>query len=1306
MILVFFPFFLLILTVQGQIQEDLIVECYSSAADCTSNTNGVSLAAIDCCNRTGGGYISHPAAHQCGACVVVGFDQSRVHIGPSDAGRRYSFTADVLLSTPGAPDVTGLDYVISRQPVMLVNVTDYLSSDFAGRTNGFLPERFSIQYVSQGNAVALQPILSFNYTIAAETSWNDPAIPSGVVLVYRRLSITIDDIDIITVGLQEPSIVLEGSIAIARVERQIIAYEAPFEVTVSNERYTGPLSQDEAAVGDFDFFNFTEQHSVVFQPATLNEQRFEVLMFMMPRDNSVELQEAFRWRLSVNDSRVRIDSDTRIVRLDNQDVFSIGFKDLHVTIKEGEVAPLTIKQLGNETGGVGIGGFPEGRLSPIRLRYVSGTATIDSDFSLNITVPRLTYRDNYTLNDIPFQPITSIDDNIIEGDETIRVIIVPGTDNVVQVQRDQKTATITIIDNDSGVLSLERGTYEVIENEGTVEICAVLTGGVLPTDTVITMLARSNSARFRSDYMHSPCGSHPILPAFANRTCGKFNIINDTIREQLLENFTVEISSIFPENSGLTIDRSPSFIRIQDDDLAQQLQEDEIVQCYSSAADCTSNTNRVSLAAIDCCNRTGGGYISYSSLNAETQCGACIVVGFDQSRVHIGPRDAGRRYSFTADVLLSTPGASTNEVRELLFNISQQPETLVNAADFLMTPVFRGQDFATLPTNFSLQYVSQGNAVALQPTLSFDYSIELSSSEKMPLGVVLVYKRLSITINDIDTMPVHLQVFPFLAEGITAQVYIKRQKINFLTPFEVTLSYEKHQGLGNQNQALGDFDNFNFSKQSVLFDPIQDKNVIAKSVPLMVPVDNVVELSEVFLMKISATSAHVKITSVTTYPFIVDSGDVFRIGIKDINISVMEGGTPVLTIQQIGDERGGEAIGGLPENKIQPIVLRHEGGNTTRGGLQSDFSFNPTVPKLTYSANNTLNDITFTPITSIDDNIIEGNETIRVIIVPGGDRSNDPNDHNVQVELKWQTATITIIDNDSGVLSLERGTYDVIENEGTVEICAVLTGGVLSTDTVITLQARDNTAVWNNLVQGQLQEDVIVECYSSAADCTSNTNGVSLAAIDCCNRTGGGYIRHSSLAAQCGACVIVGFDQSRVHIGPSDADRRYSFTADVLLSTPGAPDVTCLDYTISREPAVLVDVVDYLSSDFRGRTNGFLPERFSIRYASYGNGVALQPTLSFNYTIAAETDAAAGDPPIPSGVVLVYRRLSITIKDMDMITVGLIGCTCFLQSLEGSYATAVIRRQLITYETPFEVTVSLEKWTGTMTGDEAAVGDF
>ena len=74
---------------------------------------------------------------------------------------------------------------------------------------------------------------------------------------------------------------------------------------------------------------------------------------------------------------------------------------------------------------------------------------IGSDFSFNPVIPRLTYRANNTLNDITFTPITSIDDTVIEGNETIRVIIVPGGDNVVQVQRDRKTATITIIDDDS-----------------------------------------------------------------------------------------------------------------------------------------------------------------------------------------------------------------------------------------------------------------------------------------------------------------------------------------------------------------------------------------------------------------------------------------------------------------------------------------------------------------------------------------------------------------------------------------------------------------------------------------------------------------------------------------------------------------------------------------------------------------------------------------------------------------------------------------------------------------------------------------
>ena len=75
----------------------------------------------------------------------------------------------------------------------MIKVVDYLRTPvFSGQTDAFLPERFNLQYVTYGNELALQPILSIHYTIAPSSG---ESIPSGVVLVYKHLSITIDDID-------------------------------------------------------------------------------------------------------------------------------------------------------------------------------------------------------------------------------------------------------------------------------------------------------------------------------------------------------------------------------------------------------------------------------------------------------------------------------------------------------------------------------------------------------------------------------------------------------------------------------------------------------------------------------------------------------------------------------------------------------------------------------------------------------------------------------------------------------------------------------------------------------------------------------------------------------------------------------------------------------------------------------------------------------------------------------------------------------------------------------------------------------
>ena len=56
------------------------------------------------------------------------------------------------------------------------------------------------------------------------------------------------------------------------------------------------------------------------------------------------------------------------------------------------------------------------------------------------------------------------------------------------------------------------------------------------------------------------------LPRNSSRICEKINIINDTIWEDLYEDFMVKINQIIPEVSALRVNTDPSTIRIQDDD--------------------------------------------------------------------------------------------------------------------------------------------------------------------------------------------------------------------------------------------------------------------------------------------------------------------------------------------------------------------------------------------------------------------------------------------------------------------------------------------------------------------------------------------------------------------------------------------------------------------------------------------------------------------------------------------------------------------------------------------------------------------
>ena len=114
----------------------------------------------------------------------------------------------------------------------------------------------------------------------------------------------------------------------------------------------------------------------------------------MPRDFIVELMEFFIWELRVNDSRVRTGIERQILGVNNVDgkellintvrimrlwdkflVFSIGFKELDITIREGEVAELVVQQTNDYRGGTSIGGFPEHQIERIQLRDSTGTSS-------------------------------------------------------------------------------------------------------------------------------------------------------------------------------------------------------------------------------------------------------------------------------------------------------------------------------------------------------------------------------------------------------------------------------------------------------------------------------------------------------------------------------------------------------------------------------------------------------------------------------------------------------------------------------------------------------------------------------------------------------------------------------------------------------------------------------------------------------------------------------------------------------------------------------------------------------------------
>ena len=60
-----------------------------------------------------------------------------------------------------------------------------------------------------------------------------------------------------------------------------------------------------------------------------------------------------------------------------------------------------------------------------------------------------------------------------------------------------------------------------------------------------------------------------------------------------------------------------------------------------------------------------------------------------------------------------------------------------------------GRPATQLPYTYTLQYASDGNNKALEPSITVTYDIVASSA--IPLGAIMVYRNFSVIANDIDS---------------------------------------------------------------------------------------------------------------------------------------------------------------------------------------------------------------------------------------------------------------------------------------------------------------------------------------------------------------------------------------------------------------------------------------------------------------------------------------------------------------------------------------------------------------------------
>ena len=195
---------------------------------------------------------------------------------------------------------------------------------------------------------------------------------------------------------------------------------------------------------------------------------------------------------------------------------------------------------------------------------VSGTATSGADFTAltnTITIPA-----NQTSATIP---ISVLNDSTIEADETVTITLnsITSGDPTVSIDPAASAATLTIFDEDSGVVSIATTTHG--NETGPVNgVFTVTQSSVSSTNTVITY-AVTGTASSGNDF--TALSGSVTIPAGSTTATINVPVINDSIVE-LQETVTLTLNGITSGDAQIALATAPNnsaTLNITDNDSAQ-----------------------------------------------------------------------------------------------------------------------------------------------------------------------------------------------------------------------------------------------------------------------------------------------------------------------------------------------------------------------------------------------------------------------------------------------------------------------------------------------------------------------------------------------------------------------------------------------------------------------------------------------------------------------------------------------------------------------------------------------------------------